>query len=122
VVATWFHFGFSNDSLVGFLPERFGSACKVERPNVAILSDLMADAPVASGAIDRNSTWLLREFHEGTFRMMAAGTFEGPLSVLRTIGLDTCQHHHRLALWARWPFCRNRSCCREPESKHFALL
>jgi hypothetical protein len=54
------------------------------------------------------------EFHEGTFRMMAAGTFEGPLSVPRTVRHDTRQHHHRLALRARWPFCRNRSCARLP--------
>jgi hypothetical protein len=49
----------------------------------------------------------LRKPHEGTFPMMAAWAFEGPLSVLRAMGLNTRRHHHRPALWARWPFSRD---------------
>jgi len=36
--------------------------------------------------------------------MAAVSTFEGPLSVLRAMGVDARQPHHLPALWARWPF------------------
>jgi hypothetical protein len=64
----------------------------------------------------------LRKPHEGTFRMVAVWAFEGPLSVLRAMGLDTRQHHHRPALWARWPFSRDRSWGCEPETEHAIFL
>jgi hypothetical protein len=42
--------------------------------------------------ISPTSLWLC-ELHQGAFRIMADWTFEGPLSVLRTVGLTSCQHH-----------------------------
>ena len=54
--------------------------------------------------------------------MVAVWAFEGPLSVLRAMGLNPRLHHHRPALWARWPFSRDRSRGREPETEHVALL
>jgi hypothetical protein len=64
----------------------------------------------------------LRKPHEGTFGMVAAWTFEGPLSVLRAMGLNTRRHHHRPALWARWPFSGDRSGGCEPETEHVIFL
>jgi hypothetical protein len=64
----------------------------------------------------------LRKPHEGTFRMVAVWAFEGPLSVLRAMGLDTRRHHHRPALWARWPLSRDRSWGCEPETEHVIFL
>jgi hypothetical protein len=60
--------------------------------------------------------------HEGTFQMVAVWAFEGPLSVLRAMGLDTRRHHHRPALWARWPLSRDRSWGCEPETEHVIFL
>jgi len=64
----------------------------------------------------------LREAHEGTFRMTAIGALEDPPSVLRALGLNTCQHHYRSAFWARGPFGRDRSRGCESESEHQVLL
>src|SRR5260221_13554092 len=54
--------------------------------------------------------------------MVAVWAFEGPLSVLRAMGLNPRLHHHRPALWARWLFSRDRSRGREPETEHVALI
>jgi hypothetical protein len=64
----------------------------------------------------------LRKPHEGTFGMVAVWAFEGPLSVLRAMGLNTRRHHHRPALWARWPFSGDRSGGCEPETEHVIFL
>jgi hypothetical protein len=60
----------------------------------------------------------LRKPHEGTFGMVAAWAFVGPLFVLGTMGFNTRRHHHRPALWAGWPFSRDRSWGCEPETEH----
>jgi hypothetical protein len=54
--------------------------------------------------------------------MVAVWAFEGPLSVLKAMGLHSRGHRHRPALWARWPFSRDRSWGRDAETEHVALL
>jgi hypothetical protein len=66
--------------------------------------------------------YFLRKPHEGAFRMVAVWAFEGPLSVIGAMGLDTRRHHHRPALWARWPFSRDRSWGCETETEHVIFL
>src|ERR1700683_2688024 len=54
--------------------------------------------------------------------MTAIGALEDPFSVLQAMGLNTCQHHHRPAFWARGAFGRDRRWGCKSESEHEALL